>query len=67
MCVQLRQLRLFNAAEDEAAPGDVSARLFAARRQLFLSHCWNDGNGWGDFKIKAARLCRFARSVLKAL
>lgn len=34
MCVQLRQLRLFNAAEDEAAPGDVSARLFVSCCQL---------------------------------
>lgn len=34
MCVQLRQLRLFNAAEDEAAPGDVSASLFAGCCQI---------------------------------
>lgn len=38
MCVQLRQLRLFNAVEDEAAPGDFLARLFAGCRQVIVSH-----------------------------
>lgn len=37
MCVQLRQLRLFNAAEDEAAPGEVAARLFAGAAKCRLS------------------------------
>lgn len=34
MCVKPRQLRLFNAAEDEAAPGDILDSLFAASRHV---------------------------------
>lgn len=50
--MRLRRIRLFNAADDEAAPGDVSARLFAGCRQAPSLVAEAAGRG-GVSKIKA--------------